>query len=347
MRSLELRVLEAAVDWLEAGRPVWLCTVLATYGAAPRPPGSLLVVSEGRQRVGSLSGGCVEEDLLERIWSGEFRHPACVLAYGGAGQTGERWGLPCGGEMRVLVQCLPPDAVGQYRAAVARLAARERLTRCVEPDTGATAFSPASSFRPLAIEGGSLIHVLGPQRRLLIVGATSVAEYLAALALTLDYEVVVCDPREDMRRAWGGPDVHLCALMPDDAVRSFAADACSALVALAHDPRLDDLALMEALPGQAFYVGAMGAERSSAARRERLRLLELDPADLDRLVAPVGLAIGSRTPAEIAVAIAADLVRAWAMPQAGGRGTPRVAAAAAGGVCGPAAGLERAEIPAR
>ena len=148
----------------------------------------------------------------------------------------------------------------------------------------------------------------GPRRQLFIIGAGMVSKYLAELAQQLDYEVTVCDPREDLLRDFCIPGVRLVNDMPDDAVRDRANDPASAIVALTHDPRIDDMGLMEALKTEAFYVGAMGSRRTSAARRKRLLALDLTDTDIERLRAPIGLPIGSKTPPEIAVAVMAEII---------------------------------------
>jgi xanthine dehydrogenase accessory factor len=153
----------------------------------------------------------------------------------------------------------------------------------------------------------TLVHTYGPRHQLFLIGAGQVSIYLAEMAKALDYHVVVCDPREQVIEQWPVEGVQLVCDMPDDAVREHANDNFSALIALTQDPRIDDMGLMEALKTNAFFIGAMGSTRTSAKRRERLLQLDLTPAEIDRLHAPVGLPIGSKTPAEIAIAILAQL----------------------------------------
>ncbi len=177
-------------------------------------------------------------------------------------------------------------------------------------DGGGRRVRDTDAFRPLRWDEPTqtLVHVYGPRHQLFIIGAGMVSKYLADLALKLDYQVTVCDPREHLLGDFGIPGVALINDMPDDAVRKHASDPASAIVALTHDPRIDDMGLMEALYTDAFYVGAMGSTRTSASRRERLLALDVDEAALARLHAPIGLPIGSKTPPEIAVAVMAEII---------------------------------------
>jgi xanthine dehydrogenase accessory factor len=154
---------------------------------------------------------------------------------------------------------------------------------------------------------GTKPHTYGPQQHLFIIGAGMVSQYLASMALNLDYTITVCDPRQQMLDDFEVSGVNKVCDMPDDAIRAMASDSSSAIVALTHDPRIDDMGLMEALKTDAFYVGALGSARTSASRRERLKQLDLSEQELASLHAPVGLPIGSKTPPEIAVAILAEI----------------------------------------
>jgi len=153
-------------------------------------------------------------------------------------------------------------------------------------------------------------HLLGPLDRVLLIGATELARYLATILATLDFAALVCDPRPEYADIWDLPDVPLVRAMPDDCVLGLGGDSRTAVLAVSHDPKLDDLALMEALKSDSFYVGALGSRQTNARRRERLAGFDLDQVQLGRLHGPVGLPIGSRTPAEIAVSIAAGLIKA-------------------------------------
>jgi xanthine dehydrogenase accessory factor len=166
----------------------------------------------------------------------------------------------------------------------------------------------ASRTDGFAFDGATLATVHGPRWRMLIIGAGQTSAYLARMAQALDYQVFVCDPRADMRETWDVPDTVVMSEMPDDAVLALQADGSTVIIALTHDPKLDDMALLEALKSPAFYVGALGSLANNAKRRERLALFDLTPEEIARLHGPVGLNIGSRTPPEIAVSILAHLI---------------------------------------
>lgn len=311
MRTLDQAVLEAARDWLEAAdRRVWLCTIVAGTGSAPRPPGTLLVCDSEGGQVGSLSGGCIEDDLLERLREERLPELASVVEYGVSAEENERLGLPCGGRLQVLVQPLEASRdLPWLRAALEAMAQRRCLLREVRAGASDTHWRPAAHFAPLSWDGEKLAQTFGPRQRMLLVGAGQLSQTLAELALAMDYEVLVTDPREHLRVQWAGPPVPLLGGMPDDVIRVEASDAHSLVITLTHDPRIDDMALMEALASDAWYVGALGSRRTTEKRLARLRQLGLDEAQLATLHAPVGLDIGSKTPMEIAVAILAELVQ--------------------------------------
>jgi xanthine dehydrogenase accessory factor len=289
------------------GAPGWLFTVAATAGSSPRPPGSLLWIdAEGRQ-TGSVSGGCVEEDLVARVRAGEL-DAGCprLVTYGITRDEALRFGLPCGGRLDLLAERIEGHA--QWRVLRDAVAARRTLARRVCRSTGEVSLHPPGEGPEFRAEPGHLTRVFGPVWQLVIVGAAHISRFLVPIAHALGYRVLVCDPREGQLREWDLPEAELDRRMPDDLVRERGDDPRSAVVALTHDPRLDDMALMEALTSRAFYVGALGSRRSQVARRERLAQLGLPAQAIARLRGPVGLPIGGRTPAEIAVAIAADLV---------------------------------------
>ena len=313
MQAVDEEVLAAVCGWLEANRRCWLATVIETWGSSPRPVGSLFACDETGSIAGSLSGGCVEDDLLEKLTSGELaRDQAQYFQYGITAEETEKFGLPCGGSLHIVIEPLDPKPQVQEHFARLREAvhARRWIERRVELDTGRMALREAHGHTPLRWEPAKrvLCHTLGPRHQLFIIGAGMVSKYLAELALKLDYQVRVCDPREHLLQDFGVPGVILINDMPDDAVRAHASDPASAIVALTHDPRIDDMGLMEALTTEAFYVGAMGSSRTSASRRERLRALDLSAAAIERLHAPIGLPIGSKTPPEIAIAIMAEII---------------------------------------
>jgi xanthine dehydrogenase accessory factor len=333
MQAVDEEVLSRVADWLNAGESCWLATVIETWGSSPRPVGSLFACNSRGQITGSLSGGCVEDDLLEKLTGGTLaRERPQFFRYGITPEETEKFGLPCGGSLHIVIEPLHPDPATREHFAYlrGRLEARIWTLRRVVLDSGARSLADAERFMPLRWEAATqtLTHTYGPRHQLFIIGAGMVSKYLADLALKLDYQVTVCDPRAHLLDDFGVAGVRLVNDMPDDAVRDHAADPASAIVALTHDPRIDDMGLMEALNTDAFYVGAMGSTRTSANRRERLRALDIDETALARLHAPIGLPIGSKTPPEIAVAIMAEIiaVRCGATAAARAPSPPAVAA---------------------
>jgi xanthine dehydrogenase accessory factor len=305
MQSLDLDVLEHALEWRRGGRQVWLLTVAQTFGASPRPPGSLAAIRDDGILVGSVSGGCIEDDLVARRQEYTGRKPQ-FAAYGVTAEEARRFGLPCGGELEVIIE--PGVQAAEFEALLAHVGAGRIVARHVALDSGAWSFAPARPTDECARTAGQFTSVHGPRWRMLVIGASEIAHYLAEVASTVDFQVFVCDPREEYRSAWRARGAQWIAGMPDDAVLAFKPDGHSVILTVSHDPKLDDMALLEALKSEAFYVGAVGSARTSAERRTRLAEFDLSAQEIARLRGPVGLSIGSRTPPEIALSILADLV---------------------------------------
>ena len=307
MQSLDLEVLEHARQWMNAGRDVWLVTVTQTFGASPRPPGSLMAMRDDGVVIGSVSGGCIEDDLVAR--RDQFRGPRPILErYGITSADARRFGLPCGGELEVVIE--PAVEAARMSELSAKIAAGEVFIRNLDLETGLWQFRTAAESDTTGRTAREFACIHGPRWRLLIIGASEIARYLAEVAATLDFQVWVCDPREEYRSVWRVPETTFLDGMPDDAVLAFKPDGHTVVVAVSHDPKLDDMALMEALKTQAFYVGAVGSSKTSEERRKRLLEFDVSPAQVAKLHGPVGLSIGSRTPPEIAIAILAELVAA-------------------------------------
>ena len=305
MHGTEWEVFSTLREWQAQGHTAALATVVRTYGSSPRPAGSLVAIRADGAVIGSVSGGCIEQDLIERVRTARPALPQRLI-YGGAPEENRRWSMPCGGQMELVLESAPSAAI--LDQLLAALHARQPFARRLDLTSGASGlFTPAATTR-LICDEQQLITPHGPQLRLLIIGAVHTARYLADMAATLDYTVLVCDPREEYRATWDVPGSELLTGMPDDVVTATQPDAYTAIVALTHDPKLDDMALIEALRSPAFYVGALGSQRNNARRRERLALLDLVADDIARLRGPVGVPIGSHTPPEIAVAILADLI---------------------------------------
>lgn len=310
MQTLDHQVLQQVRQCLLAGQALWLCTIVATIGSSPRPVGSMLAVLDDGSQFGSVSGGCVEEDLIEQLGAGVYsgERPE-LIEYGVSAEQNERLGLPCGGRLTLLLQRLEQADKVWLEGILTALDRRQCVERQLELATGATQLVAVEHFTALQLNQQQLRQCFGPRMRMLLVGAGQLAQSLAELSLAMDYEVIVTDPRENMLKQWRGPEVQLMQGMPDDVVREVANDKHSIIITLTHDPRIDDMALMEALTSQAWYVGALGSMRTSAQRLERLRQLDLSEPQLARLHAPVGLDIGSKTPIEIAVSIMAQLTQ--------------------------------------
>jgi xanthine dehydrogenase accessory factor len=305
MQSLDIDVLEHARDWKRAGRRVWLLTVAQTFGASPRPPGSLAAVRDDGILVGSVSGGCIEDDLVARREEYTGRTPR-FAAYGVTPEEARRFGLPCGGELEIIVE--PEPEIARIEALLAEIAQGRIVARHVDLASGDWTLERADAGARCARGAARFTSVHGPRWRMLVIGASEIAHYLAEVAATVDFQVFVCDPREEYRAAWRAKGAKWIDGMPDEAVLALRPDGHTVILTVSHDPRLDDMALLEALKSEAFYVGAVGSERTSAERRRRLADFDLTPQQVARLRGPVGLAIGSRTPPEIALAILADLI---------------------------------------
>jgi xanthine dehydrogenase accessory factor len=306
MDSLDLQVLAQARDWFAQGRKVWLVTVIETWGSAPRPPGALLCLRDDGLVAGSVSGGCVEDDLIDRLRHGERVATPSLIAYGVTKEEAARFGLPCGGNLRLVQE--PLHDVAWIDEVLARTARHELIARRLNLQTGEVVVEPAARGDAFTFDGRHLRALFGPRWRLLIIGAGQLSRAVAQMALMLDFEVICCDPREEYHLTWDVPGTTFSKAMPDDLAVELQLDPHSAVVAVTHDPKLDDLALLEALKSPAFYIGALGSRGNTAKRRERLALFDLSPAEIDRLHGPIGLDIGSKTPAEIAVSIVAEIV---------------------------------------
>ena len=306
MDSVDLEVLRSASNWAKAGQTVTLATVVRTWGSSPRPIGAMLAIHGDGQVSGSVSGGCVEDDLIERVRAHTLASDKPEVAtYGVSKEQAERFGLPCGGTLQLVLEPVRDGLVlSELLAAIER---HELVARHLNLETGASRLEPGRWSDALEFDGKLLKTIHGPRWRLLIIGAGQLSRYLAQMAQALDYRVTVCDPREEYAEAWDLAGVELKRGYPDDVVLELNLDAHSAVVALTHDPKLDDVALLEALKSPAFYVGALGSKANNDKRRQRLAEFDLSAGEIARLRGPVGLKIGSRTPPEIAVSILAEM----------------------------------------
>lgn len=303
-------LLQTAVSWLQQGHTLALVTVAKTWGSSPRPAGSLMLMREDGVHSGSVSGGCVEEDLLTRYYEGQLAEQLpTVIDYGVNRQQAARFGLPCGGRLELVVESL--DNPGQLQLLLDKISRNELITRRLCLNTGEVSLHPANAADDFSYTADAIRKVFGPRWQMLLIGAGHLSHYVAQIALMLDYQVIVCDPREEYREAWRDSEIghatQFVTDMPDDAVRRFARHPRSVVITLTHDPKLDDMALLDALSANIFYVGAIGSRQNNDQRRQRLRDLGLTPQELEHLHAPVGLPIGSHTPPEIAVSILAEI----------------------------------------
>ncbi|MBT2772585.1 XdhC family protein [Halomonas sp. ISL-60] len=314
MHHLDLQVIERALQWANQGLTVWLCTVLKTFGSSPREPGAMLVACDTGEYLGSLSGGCVEEDFIARLHSGEFAQPVQRVSYGGDNGPASTY-LPCGGSLEVLVERLAPTTENLTHLEVmhATLLGRQPLTRCIKLDGSGKRFNPANNSTPaVTVDAASVNIRIGPALRLIIAGISSISSPCALFAQSLGFEVIVCDPRDAARKNFAVTGVEVQAVLPSVFIASGGCHANTAVVALTHDPRIDDLAMIEAVRTEAFYIGVMGSQQTSQQRAERLlRSGGLTERQVARIAMPIGLNLGSKTPAEIALAVMADIVRLY------------------------------------
>jgi xanthine dehydrogenase accessory factor len=324
MEKLDVMVLRTLRDWRAAGKRALLATVVRTWGSSPRPVGSIMALCEDGAVVGSVSGGCIEDDLIYRHTAAHAAPqtssesgavpthnipsgPPTFVKYGITADEAHRFGLPCGGTLELLLE-FDPGADGLTQL-VRELEGGRLMQRTVRLSDGAASLNEASSPTALSLTATELVNVFGPEYRMLLIGAGQLTEYLATMALFSGFSVTVCDPREEYRGAWSVPGVTLLSDMPDDVVTAFKPDRRSCVVALTHDPKLDDMALLEALTTEAFYVGAIGSRRNNDARRQRMiEHFGQTEASLARLRGPIGIYIGSKTPPEIAVSVMAEIL---------------------------------------
>jgi xanthine dehydrogenase accessory factor len=328
MESLDLRVLNDVLTWRRDGHAVTLVTVVETWGSAPRPPGALLAVRDDGKVSGSVSGGCIEDDLIARTKEAfkeksnapvasvfnalaaiEIIARPAMLAYGVTKDEAARFGLPCGGTLRLVQE--PVHDVTWIEQVLQRTTAHQLVARTLSLSTGLVTLADATRDQAMAFDGLTLTTLFGPNWRLLLIGAGQLSQAVAQMAALLDFEVLVCDPREEYAfpAQVGENSIQRLSGMPDDVVREMQPDAHTAIVALTHDSKLDDMALMEALQSNAFYVGALGSKRNQASRKDRMiEHFGMTSEQLARLHGPVGLNIHAKTPAEIAVSIVAQII---------------------------------------
>ena len=307
MDAVDITVLRALKAWREAGEDALLVTVVKTWGSSPRPVGSMLAVRVGVEMVGSVSGGCIEDDVFQRFADIRDMPATTLLRYGVSAEEAHRFGLPCGGTIELMVECNP--SLQSIDALLTQLDAGMLVQRRVDRASGSVELEPVKAYVPLQLTEQAMSLCIGPRWRMLLIGAGVLAQYLTTIAHSTGFAVTVCDPRSEHSFSWDESLAPLMRCMPDDAVQAFKPDYSSCIVTLSHDPKLDDLAILEALGSPAFYVGAIGSRRNNEARRARLmEHFDVSPAVMQRLRGPIGLFIDSKTPAEIAVSIMAEII---------------------------------------
>ncbi|EAR49683.1 XdhC/CoxI family protein [Oceanicola granulosus HTCC2516] len=310
--------LETALDWHRAGKGAVLATVIETWGSSPRPVGSLLAISGGGEMEGSVSGGCVEgavvAEALEAVGGGEMRQ----LTYGVSDDDAFAVGLACGGTIRVLLEplglALP---VALLEEIVAARAARRPVAYLVDLESGARRIAGAEEYPErfrldrsgVEPDGRTFVSVYNPPLRMVVVGAVHIAQHLLPMARACGYDPVLIDPRPAFGSAARFPGETILEDWPDEALAAYGLDARTAVVTLTHDPKLDDPAIRATLGSDAFYLGCLGSTRTHAKRVERLRAAGVDDAAIARIHAPVGLDLGGRSPAEIALAVMAEITQ--------------------------------------
>lgn len=318
MKTLDLLVIDTALQWAHEGETLWLCTVLHTYGSAPRSPGALFVATQSGKYVGSLSGGCIEEDFLQKLQAGFFNQTSEIVVYGEHSDTFvPNATLPCGGTIDVLVEHLPVShAVIPYLTEMREsLVGKTCLIKSITLGGYATLRPADHTLQERIYHEGDRVEILLQSfTTIFIAGISAVAFYCMEYAHSLGFAVIVADDRpEELRQLKESPILEKVTLLetyPAHYIETNGLTQQTAILSLTHDPRIDDFTMIAALETPAFYIGAMGSKRNSDSRLARLReCTDYSEETLSRIHAPIGLPIGSKTPAEIALAIMADIVR--------------------------------------
>lgn len=329
----EIDVLKAARDWLARDGKVAIATVIDTWGSAPVPVGGQMVVAADGRFQGSVSGGCIEGEVIVEAEEILGKGAPKTLTFGVADETAWRAGLPCGGQVQVYVERID-KATGGDRLIARALEARESrkglvvTTRLADgaktvfaredrdlPEDIEQRFNTAKSQLKETADGQVFLHAIVPPARILVIGATHIGQVLAEIARLAGYEVQVVDPRTAFAAPDRFKDVTLHAEWPQDALPKIGLDPYTAVVALAHVGHIDDEALKLAVRADCLYIGALGSSRNHAKRRERLLAAGITEAEIARIKAPVGIDIGAQTPAEIAVSVMAEIIRAVRGPK--------------------------------
>jgi xanthine dehydrogenase accessory factor len=310
MQGTQLDVLYGIRNSLLDGFRVTLVSVAQTWGASPRPVGALLAINSDGHIYGSVSGGCVEDDLISKLTDNPVNAPRIQL-YGETNAERQRLGLPCGGTMKLILESMTDLA--EVDALIEAINSRQIISRRVDLITGevssqVTTAQATSELITKDETAAEWINIFGPRHQLIVIGAGQTSEYLASMALALEYNIHIIDPRPEYHQHWPIAGVQLHTQYPDDAIVKIGIDSRTAVVALTHDLKLDDLALIAALKSDAFYIGALGSTKTTDNRKQRLREhFGFSEDDLKKLHGPVGFKIGSKTPPEIALSVLAEI----------------------------------------
>jgi xanthine dehydrogenase accessory factor len=311
------RIPEIALNWHRAGKGAVLATVIETWGSAPRPVGSQLVVSGAGEMMGSVSGGCVEGAVVEEARAALADGRSRVLTFGVSDDDAFAVGLACGGQIRVLVEpvgsVLPEEILSDIvmarfgRLPVAYVVHLDGSARRLEPRDGA--FADRFRADKSGVEGDEFVHIHNPPLRMIVVGAVHIAQALLPMARACGYDPVLIDPREAFGSDARFPGEVISHDWPDEAMAAVGLDQRTAVVTLTHDSKLDDPAIMAALRSDVFYLGCLGSTRTHAKRVARLEEAGFSATEIARIHAPVGADIGAKSPAEIAVSIMAEITQ--------------------------------------
>jgi len=280
IQNSDTEVLNKAIEWLDDGYTVELVTVAKTWGSSPRPPGSIAAVRSDGHLVGSVSGGCIEKQLAVRI---DDTTRVKAFAHEITDDEARRFGLPCGGHLELVFEQLNDST--EFKNILTAIDERQRLARTVDlTDTTQVSYKEVDRTVNFHYDGSQLRKVFGPGWRMLIIGGGQLSRYVAQFAQALDYDVIVCEPRAEYASSFDVSGCTLVSQLPDEAVLQYATDHHSVVLALTHDSNLDDSALIEALPSNAYYVGALGSRANN--ERRRTRLTDIGVENVDRLHGP-------------------------------------------------------------
>ena len=311
-------ILPKALEWHVSGTGAAVATVIRTWGSAPRPVGSQLAVSGEGDIIGSVSGGCVEGAVIIEALNTLKTGRNVILEYGVSDEDAFAVGLACGGNIQILVE---PVGFGLSENIVADL-----VCRCQRREPVAYSIDIKSGVNKvitLDINGGTknvgthtsgfygaeFLVIYEKPLRMAVIGGVHIAQPLVSIARMSGFAVMVIDPRSTFLNAIRFPNVELSNLWPDEALKAFKPDSRTAIITLSHDPKIDDLGLIEALNSNCFYIGCLGSKKTHSKRLDRLSKIVNSDVCLSRLHGPIGLNIQSRTPTEIAISIMAEVVQ--------------------------------------